>query len=308
MKLVRALALTFVLVGVAGCKQQEQAPTGAGSAQAPGPGSAPGPDPVPGPGPTPLPASATGSGGATDDGLVIPPPAPRVGDRSGKVEDTTLAMILGEGEAIQTVKHTEEIREVLAVDGPAITKAKLRYVAFTQRQFASGAIKENQAPLVGKTFVVWREGAAIKATREDGSAPAADELAAVIDANKRFGLPSALDVIIASKTWMRGERVAFTPAELAQLNQRTDGKQGSERFVSMALTLTGVDGDVATFAMEMGAAITLEAGTLEMAVTGTVRFDVAHGRPLELGGRGPVTGDLGTPVKGTMTIKASYSY
>lgn len=310
MNTFHALSLAFLLVLGTGCKKKEEAgaraaqttgsatsataTTGsaaaAGSAESGAAGS----------------GSAAGSAAPTGDGIVLRQALPKVGDKATKVHDSSMVMTLGTGAEMTMTKHTEETREILEASGDVFTKAKMTYVAHKQTQAMAGKTKDKPSPLTGKAYIVWRKDGKLEATRDDGSAVPPDELKELLDENKRLGEPDMMDRIVGSKTWKVGEKVVFTPAELAEINKRYEA--GVEQIVGLTLTLTGVEAGVATMAMDMAMATKNPKGTMDIAITGTTKVDVATGRLIEAGGTGPVKGDMGMPITGTMTLKTAYTH
>ena len=247
------------------------------------------------------------AGSSATDGLQIGRHAPKVGDKRTKVNDQAMVMAIAAGE-LTMVKHTEETREILAVDGDVITKVKMTYGAYAKSQTSGGKTRDLASVVAGKAYIVSRQGGAIEATVADGSPVSAAELEELTDANKRLGKPNAMEQIVASKTWKVGEKVVFSPDELAASNKRNAEDGGGEQFTGLTMTLTAVEAGVATFAMEIAMAVKLPNGSLGVRITGASRLDVATGRALEVGGTGPLEGNLGEAVTGTMTMKDVYTY
>ncbi len=247
------------------------------------------------------------AGSSATDGLQIGRHAPKVGDKRTKVNDQAMVMAIAAGE-LTMVKHTEETREILAVDGDVITKVKMYLHAYAKSQTSGGKTRDLASVVAGKAYIVSRQGGAIEATVADGSPVSAAELEELTDANKRLGKPNAMEQIVASKTWKVGEKVVFSPDELAASNKRNAEDGGGEQFTGLTMTLTAVEAGVATFAMEIAMAVKLPNGSLGVRITGASRLDVATGRALEVGGTGPLEGNLGEAVTGTMTMKDVYTY
>jgi hypothetical protein len=190
-----------------------------------------------------------------------------------------------------------------------ITKAKFTYVEARESQTMGAQHEDKPSPLVGKSYVVWREGDAVKVTREDGAAPSPEELALVEDDHENLGTPDPMDMVVASKTWTTGTKVVFTPDELATINARGGAaKPDEEQLTSAALTLTGVDDGVARFDMEIGLTSKRDRGTMTMRLVGTAGAEVATGRLLEMKGTGPFEADMGARVTGTMTMNTVEKY
>ena len=136
--------------------------------------------------------------------------------------------------------------------------------------------------------------------------PSLTRLKELLDENKRLGEPDMMDRMVGSKTWKVGEKVVFTPAELAEINKRNEA--GGEQIAGLTLTLTGVEAGVATLAMDMAMTTKNPKGTMDIAITGTTKVDVATGHLVEASGTGPVKGDMGMPITGTMSLKTAYTH
>ena len=136
-----------------------------------------------------------------------------------------------------------------------------------------------------------------------------EELTELLHENRRLGKPDSMDEIVTSKTWKRGQKVTFTPEELATINKRNEaGGPEEQRFEALALTLTGVENGVALMTMDMTMHVKNPKGTMQMMLSGPVRVEVASGRILEASGKGQVQGDMGGAVTGTVEMKTRYSY
>lgn len=234
--------------------------------------------------------------------VTIPLAARTVGTRWTKTDDTSTDLVLTAGD--QQVKaggsrHHRTAGEILAVgDGGAMTKVKLTYLERTEHNVGPGAADAALA-IAGKSYIAWFDGSAVQATTADGAAVSEDELREIRDDQDDLGQPDVMDQIMA-RTWTRGERVELTAAELDRL---AASKAMGPRATSMSFTLTGVDGDAATFELTMkmtdGAnALTIDAG-------GTAVVDVRTGRPRRLEIRGPITGALDGGEQGPVGVTGS---
>jgi hypothetical protein len=307
----KLLALAFLVLALAACKEKapnQAAPAPAGSASPAGAaGSAEAAAPAGSAASTGATAPAGSAAPIADAGVVFPRDLPKVGHKATKADDMNLVLKIGDVDT-QIQKHTEDAREILEVDGEVFTKAKLTYVAHKKTQTTGGKSKEQPSPLTGKTYMVSRKDGAIEATHEDGSVVTEDELKALRDDNKRFGLPSVMDRILTTKTWKVGAQIAFSPDEIAEVNKQNEDRGGNERLVALAFTLTGVDTGIATLTMKMTMEMRTPQGSMDMSLDGAARIDVASGRMLEVGATGPVKGQMGGPVSGTMTRKSAWTY
>jgi len=298
-----ALALALVLSFVTACKKKEEAPaaapTAASSAAAPASASA-------APAPAPQPPAADPVAPPAGDGLKIGVPAFKVGDTETKTEKMAMKMHIevkpGQKVDIDVTKDAVETLEVLAVDAAGLkTKVKLAYTSLKETESMGGKSKDKPSPTAGKTYIAWLEGGEIKVTREDGSAPSAEEIEEVADDQKHLGFADPMDLVIAGRAWKTGEKVVFTEEELAKINVPRGTSPKKEKLTAMQLTLAGVDGNAAAFEMVMGMDIMSEKGTMKVTLNGKVVVDVTSGRLLTLAGTGPVEGNMGVPVTGEIT-------
>lgn len=237
-----------------------------------------------------------------------------VGQRWTKVEDRSLTAVVvpttGQAMEVVTAEHGEEIHEVLAAEGGALTKLKVRYAKHRRTETVQGNAREKPTPTLGKIYLVWREDGELKASLEDGSAPSAEELEAVIKGNHSVGKPDAMGQFIASRAWKIGEKVALDPSQLAALVESwsTDGAE----LTAMSLTLRAADDATATFAMAMEMAGPMgEGGEMTLAIAGTAVVARGTGRLRSFEMVGPLAGVVGAgqvKVSGTMANKAVYTY
>jgi hypothetical protein len=212
---------------------------------------------------------------------------------------------------IDVAKQAEETREVLAVDSAGImTKVKISYTTLKETQSMGGKSKDKPSPVAGKSYVVTWDGKEVTATREDGSALAGEELDEVLDDQKNLGKVDGIDQIVASKVWKTGQKVVITAEELATVNASQRGKRdgGKETLTAMELTLTGVDGGVASFELHMVMDVKSPKGSMKMDLTGAVKLDAATGRLVEIAGAGPIEGTMGAPITGSMTMKETVTH
>ncbi len=242
------------------------------------------------------------------DGLTFPRVPPRVGDKvvvtSSRSRSTTVAA--RPGEAVTAIEAREEDTEVMAVDGDLVTRLKVGYRTFSSAEVTGGVSRDLPAPTAGQTYVVWREGDALRATRADGAAVAPDELATLSKHQVRVGRPDGLQEIVAAHRWKRGDTVAMTPAEMARVSAAMGGEPDGAPVVAMGLALQSADAKVVVFAMTMTIERRGAAGPGTQALTGVATVERASGRVLEVKLGGPIAGDAGA--SGTMDAITKYTY
>jgi hypothetical protein len=296
-----ALALVSCLVLSTGCKKKE-------SDKAP---------PAPTPTAPARPAAAVPSVAAeapvptAGDGLALPKQIVKVGEKSTEVEDRTMAMIVetpGKKVNVESVFHSEELKEVVAVDGVIASKIKITYKAISDVETADGKRKDKPSLVAGKSYLVWREAGAVKVSLADGAKPSDAEIIAVTKDNRRVGRPDPFEEIVTGKTWKVGVKVDLTADELARINAEMATDTTEPSTTAISITLLSNDATTAIFAMTMGMKLTGPKGSMSFALAGTHRLDLTNGHSLELAMTGPIEGNLGVPVTGTMTAKTLYSY
>ncbi len=314
MKLALALVscLSLALVGCdkkksdAPAKPAPTAPT-PGSAATPTPGSAAAPTPTPGSAaPTPGSAAAMPA-----DGIKLPLTPRQVGDKVTETEERIMAAKaeVGPGQVIDfnSTEKRVEAKEALEVVDGTITKLKVTYTAFTRDEVIGGKPKTKPTPTVGKTYVVWREGDALKVTYEDGSAPPAEEIALVSKSNRKVGKPDVLDKFLAAQVWKTGVKVDMPADLLAELND-TKGSDVEPALAAMSFTLQTADDAVATLAMTMAMAGKAPEGEMSFELAGTAKVDRKTGQTVEVAATGPFTANVKVKMTGTMTMKTSYAF
>ncbi|MBL8620391.1 MAG: hypothetical protein JNK64_03780 [Myxococcales bacterium] len=310
LKLVACLSLALVA-----CEKKSDAPAKpAPAAPAPGSAATPTPGSAAAPTPTPTPGSAAAPGStaaAPADGIEFPAQVHKVGDKVTETEERSMVAKLEVSptqqlEARSTEQRTE-LKEIVALDGENIAKLKVSYTTVTVQETLNGKPRAKPTPTVGKTYLVWREGGELKVSYEDGSAPSAAEIKEVRKGNRGVGRPEPLEKIVAGHVWKVGEPFAFTPEQLAEMNQNMGGDD-EPSLTGMSLTLQTADDAVATMAMTMAMGMKGPDGDMTFELAGTVKLDRKTGRPLEVGGTGPFSGVAKVKMAGTMTMKTSYAY
>lgn len=235
----------------------------------------------------------------------------KVGDKRTKTDDSEVLFQVdakGKKVDVKVVKHKEEQVEILAVDGAIPMKIKIAYPTISSSQTISGAVKTKPEVLDGKTYVVWSEGGAIKATTADGAAVSAEELAELADENDELGKPDTMEQILEGRTWTIGETYDFTADDLAKLKARSTAS-GKPVATAMSLTLQSFDATQAIFALTMAMTQTKDPDTLTFAMKGTAHVALPSAHATALAMDGAITGTAnGMPTAGTMTAKTIYTY
>lgn len=236
-------------------------------------------------------------GGDAPSTLTIQAKPPAVGQISVvelEQHSTETLTIQGTDLAI-TKDHTERRRaEVLEVSAIAATKLRVTYEAREEQETADGQTRDTTAPVVGKTYVVWRDGADVRATADGGGAISDEERAALADDHLDLGTVAQMEAMVTSRTWKRGEKVHFDAEELRELDHAHGATAAGTQTTAATLTWTGTSGGVATFTTVMQIETDNAAVALSTTMTGTVKVEIAHARPVEItinvSGRGVVLG------------------
>ncbi len=237
-----------------------------------------------------------------------------VGDRVAKVEVRTVNATMesgpGRSATIAAVDHRESTREVLAVDGGVLAKAKVHYTLQRVTDTRSGAAREKPAPLSGNTYLLWREDGDLEVTREDGQPLSPSERKVVLRDNRSVGKRDAIEEFIASVTWAVGVAAQPDPAQRTAIGELMS--DDSSKLSTMSVTLQAADDVTATFALTMSLAETNDQGvTMKRETSGTAVVERATGRvrSIELAGPLAVTAGAGQlRISGTMSTKAVYTY
>jgi biotin carboxyl carrier protein len=245
--------------------------------------------------------------------LTLPTPTVHKGDKVTELEDMDMDMHVEAtpGKAVDIVnhKHHEQLKEILDGDGDTIRELKITYQADLENQRMEGKVKDKPSPLLGKTFIVTRGADGLTAKHGDGSAASAEEIAAVIKGNRSVGKPDMMPKLIAGHTWKLGEKIVFSTDELAQLNASMASESIDPHLSGFALTLTSADASVATFDMVMMLALEKSpTATMTVTLNGTAKVDRTTGFPIAIGGTGPMTGTMGAPFSGTMSVATTFAY
>jgi|GEM_PF-4430006 len=242
--------------------------------------------------------------------LTLAPNREKVGDKKVKTEHAVVAFSLdakGKTVEVKTTGHKQAATEVLAID-PVPTKLKVSYSGLSSVQNVGGKDTVKPQILDGKSYVVWVEGGAIKATTADGAAVSPEELTELADENDDLGKPDDLDAILNGRAWKIGETYQLTADELAKMKARSTNP--SKPVISaMSLTLQAFDAKEATFALAMTLVQSKGAEGLTFDLKGTARLDVVANRAIEMAVEGPLAGSVnGMTATGTMSVKTTYRY
>lgn len=245
---------------------------------------------------------------APDDGLKLTWKVPAVGSVTTKVEEgTTDATLTMKGQEVQAQFVDHETRHVKVLEATdVISKVEAHFEVKHQLQRSGGKEEKKPSPLEGKKYVVWVEGGAIKATRDDGAAVDAKELEELTDAfDDDLGRVRGIVQVLTSRAWKPNEEVTLGEQERQAL--AADLKKGAT-VTDGTVTLEKVDGGTAVFRLRMGIDAKAElTGKMTSDVTATI--DLEHLRPVNIDIKGTMDVTVkDMPMKGTMAGTERYTY
>ncbi len=296
--LTAPLALLALVLALPACKKDAATPAADKTAPAPADDKAAPPAVAPAPAPTP---------GVAGDKLQLPNQPPKVGTVVVAVDSMEMNMDIdakGQKMVMTQSKLEKSTGEVLATSADAMTKIKVTYAERSEKQVMNGQEKSKPDPLAGHTYVVERKDSKLIAEREGGKI-SPDETAALERDWKSLGTPDKMSKLMSSRAFAVGERVTLSGEEMKALMEEENDKN---TVSEAAITLTGIAGGKATFALEMTFAVN-EGPKLVIPLKGTVVIDVANGHPHEFRLEGPIKGSAeGVSFEGTMKASKTFDY
>lgn len=281
-----------------------------------GPGPAAGPDGAP----IGTTVSDAGTGAApatTPDGktvftFVLPKPGDQRTDRDSFVLALDVVATEGgkpvakerTGQEMRNVKHTT----IVATDGRAVTKKKVRYEQTTRLARSGDREEQAPSPLTGKTYLVELVKGATVVTRDDGQPISELEQSEVLEDNKNFGKPPRFATFVPKHPLSPGEKFTPPPEALEDMfGANADGKE----YADAAFTFVGAEDRggkrVGKFAFRTTMLEKGKGSRLTIKATGTVLLLVDTGWPSELAMSGSVAleapGEKGQKIRGTGTVQ-----
>ncbi len=224
-----SLAIVLASLTLAACGNKGDAtsagPEGSGAAAAPAP---PQPDPR----------------------LTVTVKAPAVGDKreeKGNSEmQLDLSMKLGaktKEAKIGILESTVKNEEVLAVDGKAITKAKMTYTEKKKTETSDGKERKRpKNPIEGKTYVLEMKGGKLEITDEKGKKVPKREDDAVRKDNGHFGTADPLLAAMPDKPLEVGKKVDALSAALQEYLMRHDDSKEKLDVSDVEVKLASIEG------------------------------------------------------------------
>ncbi|MCC6898395.1 MAG: hypothetical protein IT377_05435 [Polyangiaceae bacterium] len=222
--------------------------------------------------------------GKTRFAFVLPKPGSQRTERESTVLGLDITMTEGQkviateksGEGTRRVRHTT----VLANDGRAITKKKVRYEELVQVSKKGEREQRVPSPLTGKTYVIALEHGKTVYTSERGEPVSDVEVEALARDNKEFGKPPQFASFVPSRPLAPGEKFS-PPAEAL-----ADMFGGDKSYGEVEFTFVGPDDragrKVGRFDFTMTITDDRQGAVTTIRSKGTVLLLAETGWPLEL--------------------------
>ncbi len=234
--------------------------------------------------------------GKTRFTFVLPKPGSERVDRESFVLGLEITMTEGakviatekSGEGKSKLRHTT----VMANDGRAITKKKVRYEELNQIVKKGDREQRIPSPLTGKSYVISLEQGKVLITAADSKAVSDVEREALLEDNKEFGKPPQFASFVPKHPLAPGEK--FTPPKevLAEMFGAGDGA-GDKSYGDVEFTFVGAEEragkKVGKFEFTMTITDSRQGATTTIQAKGAVLLLLDSGWPLELVLRGQVT-------------------
>lgn len=244
-----------------------------------------------------------------DEGLTIKAKAPAVGD---KVEekmknDLSVSIEIDVGgkktSEFTELESSDKKTEALAVDGNAITKAKVTYVEHKKADTEDGKEKKKPKSLLdGKTFILELKDGKVVATDEAGKKlPKADE-EAILKKNHHFGKPDPFLEGMPKKAIKVGDKVDSLAKALEEhFKNEDDGKDPFE-ITGTEVKLESIEKDGKDQIGVFSVSLTMQSPknskepvALKFVLKGTTKVRAKDGFTTAIDMKGPVTMDSSDP-------------
>jgi len=250
----------------------------------------------------PAPAAATAADDdPADQGVVLPDERHAAGDHYTLVLDYRIESRV-ELSAVESIRYdrsqdTSIIVDVLDVDAQGqVTRQRITVVTDETHTALGRDVDRDVSVLAGKTYLVTREPDGWQVTDDRGRTPRRAEVAAVRAEVGRDLTDHAVDPMFRGHRWHQGEQVQLGAEALEVVNRAQHDPR--THFTHYAMELARVDGNLATFAVEVRIDQGTKNGPLTIQLGGTMEFDLTTGQTVRSTLRGPVRGYLGAPVIG----------
>jgi len=241
--------------------------------------------------PAPSSAPAPSADGKTSFSFVLPKPGSQRTDRESfvlalKVEVTEGAKLVASeqsGDGKRMVRHTT----VLANDGKAVTKKKVKYDELVKVSKQGDREQRAPSPLTGKTYVIALAKGAVVVTGPGGEPVSEVEQKAVLEDNREFGKPPQFASFVPNHPLAPGEK--FSPPKEALGDMFGSNKSYGDVEFSFVGEEERAGKKVGRFQFTMTITDTGGGATTSIKSKGNVLLLVDTGWPLELELEGQVT-------------------
>ncbi len=238
-----------------------------------------------------------------DEGITFKGKAPAVGDKfdEKKASEMKLTMTIEVG-AKKTSEFTEvetstKTVEALAVDGKAITKAKITYGDYKKTETEDGKEKKKPpSPLAGKTFLFELKDGKVLVTDEKGGKLPKDEETKVLLKNRHFGKPDPFLEGMPDKPLKPGDKVDSMVKALEQYFRDDDDAKDPPEIKDVTVKLDSIEKDgkdqVGVFSVELTMASPKDNKSpidLKIPLKGKVKVRAKDGFTTSIDLKGPVT-------------------
>lgn len=213
---------------------------------------------------------------------------------TGKAQKSEMAMA-------ESVHKTEE---VMAVNGDAVTKVKVKYESYDTKATEAGKEKKKSSPLAGKTYLVEAKDGKIEVRDEKGKFVPAVEGNDVEKQYHTLGKPDPMGAAMPKTPLKPGDRAdSIAKAIQEQMKAGSDGMNVSD----ITVTLREIKGDVGVF--DVALKLSKEEGPMSMSMDMKGETDIvaATGEPMLLDIKGPITIGAKPDAKSKMKMDGSGS-
>lgn len=194
------------------------------------------------------------------------------------------------------VRSQQRQLTILQVERDKPLKAEVRYLGSKVSVHTDGsAAQDISQSIVGKTYMVTRDGENLTITYPDGAAPPADELEMVMSNMETFGLPNPIAEFFHGKKVRVGETLKL-PAHLAQellgFAETPGGASGFQlKLQEVRPAAKKGLSPVAVFDIELQADNPADASGVQMELAGQLEMEVATCRSRAVRLKGPVVSE-----------------
>ena len=299
------IAAAVLILSLASCKKEEKGSSGEPKSDQPAPAAASkeaAPDKAEPVAPAPPSAAAAKpAAAAPGDTITFKMTVPAVGTSWSEEKTQEMSLTIDAGGKTMPMTGTKIEKKqvtVLAASADAVTKAKISYDV-SEEEMMAGKSRKAPTPHDDKTYVLDATGGKLQVTVDGGGAPSAEEIAAIEDAEERFGKPDKMSKLIDGMTFEKGKTVELPADQISDLM----GTDEEMKVNKMTLTYTGVSGSDPVFDMVLGMGGEKDGMKIEIDVKGTATVDLATGELLAMTLEGPIT--MSGKAKATGTMKMS---